>query len=163
MSVLVEPADVRPVADADVERLLVDAYVGGGFTSPERAAQVFAAAAVRARGTLLCAWLPGVDAPAGMVVVVGAGAPGARLAGDGEAEMHLLATSSAHRRAGVGRALVTAAMAHARAGGASRMVLWTQPAMRPAQALYAAAGFVRVPARDFAEGGRPFLVLVADL
>ena len=163
MSVLVQPVDIRPVADADVERLLVGAYVGGGFTSPERAARVFAAAAVRARGALLCAWLPGVDAPAGMVVVVPGGAPAARLAGDGEAEMHLLATSPEHRRAGVGRALVAAAMAHARAGGAARMVLWTQPAMHAAQALYGAAGFVRAPARDFTEEGRRYLVLTAGL
>jgi ribosomal protein S18 acetylase RimI-like enzyme len=163
VSVLVQPADVRPVADADVERLLVHAYVGGGFTSPERAARVFAAAAVRARGDLLCAWLPGVDAPAGMVIVVTGGAPAARLAGVGEAEMHLLATSPAHRRAGIGRALVAAAMAHARAGGAARMVHWTQPAMHAAQALYRAAGFVRVPDRDFAEEGRSFLVLAAGL
>ncbi|HTI34057.1 MAG TPA: GNAT family N-acetyltransferase [Miltoncostaea sp.] len=163
MSVLVQPADVRPVADAEVERLLVDAYVGGGFTSPERAARVFAADAVRARGDLLCAWLPGVDAPAGMVLVVAGGAPAARLTREGESEMHLLATSPDHRRAGVGRALVAAAMAHAREGGASRMMLWTQPAMHAAQSLYRAAGFVRVPERDFGEEGRTFLVFAAGL
>jgi hypothetical protein len=35
--------------------------------------------------------------------------------------------------------------------------------MHAAQALYGAAGFVRVPGRDFIEQGRRFLVLAADL
>jgi len=41
-------AQERVVADADLRALLAGAYVEGGFTAPERAAVIFAAAAVRA-------------------------------------------------------------------------------------------------------------------
>jgi GNAT superfamily N-acetyltransferase len=148
------------VSDACLERLLRDAYVGGGFTSPERAAEIFAAPAVRARGEVLCAWIHGAPDPAGVVVLVLPGGPGAD---GGEAQIHLLATSPAHRRAGAGRALVRAAMDGARRAGASRMALWTQATMEAAHALYRAEGFVRRPPRDLVEGERRYLCFTASL
>ena len=106
---------------------------------------------------------PGRPSLPGMVIVVPPTSAARRFAGDDEAEMHLLATASACRRMGVGRALVHAAMDHARTAGLSRMLLWTQTSMHAAQRLYASAGFVRVPGRDFSERGRHFLFFAADL
>ena len=161
MSIRVEPARDRPVSDADLERLLREAYVGGGFTAAERAAEIFAAPAVRARGELLCAWVPGSARPAGMVVLVLPS--GGRAKRGGEAQIELLATAPAHRRAGAGRALVRAAMDGARRAGASRMALWTQVTMDAAHALYRSEGFDREPARDRVEGGRTYLCFTAAL
>ncbi|MBV9946311.1 MAG: GNAT family N-acetyltransferase, partial [Myxococcales bacterium] len=152
----------RPVTDAALESMLRRAYVDEGFTSPEVAAKVFEAAAVRARGEILCAWADGQGEPVGMVVLVSPTSPGRRIARAGEAEIHLLAVDVRHRRSGVGRRLVEAAEARARVAGRERVVLWTQPAMRAAQRLYAACGYTRAPSRDaeiVALTGRAFLVL----
>ena len=163
VAIVVESTRDRDVPDAEMQRLLTQAYVEGGFTAPDRAEEIFAPAAVRARGEVLCAWRADSDDLAGMVIVVPHTSPARRFAGEGEAEMHLLATSSAVRRMGVGRALVDAAMDRARDAGLARMLLWTQTSMDAAQRLYAAAGFARVPGRDFEEGGRRFLFFAADL
>jgi ribosomal protein S18 acetylase RimI-like enzyme len=163
MTIRIETILERDVSDADLQRLFMRAYVEGGFTAPERAAEIFSPAAVRARGEVLCAWPAGWTSPAGVVVLVLPPSPARRLAGDDEAEMHLLATDPECRRMGVGRALVDAAMDRAREAGLRRMLLWTQPSMRAARRLYASAGFAREPERDFQVDGRRYLVLAADL
>jgi ribosomal protein S18 acetylase RimI-like enzyme len=161
--ILVASTRDRDAADRDLRRLLVRAYVDGGFTEPERASEIFAPGAVRGRGEVLCAWLPGLSGPVGMVVISPASSSSARFAVAGEAEMQLLATMPEHQGRGVGRALVGAAMREGHALGARRLLLWTQPSMLAAQRLYAREGFVREPARDFSEGGRPFLFYAVEL
>jgi ribosomal protein S18 acetylase RimI-like enzyme len=66
-----------------------------------------------------------------------------------EAELRALAVAPGAQGRGVGRALLTAALDRARAHGARYVVLCTQPAMRAAQRLYRAAGFVRLAERDW--------------
>jgi ribosomal protein S18 acetylase RimI-like enzyme len=163
VTIRIETIRDREVPDGDMQLLLTQAYVDGGFTAPDRAREIFAPAAIHARGDILCAWFAGSAELAGMVIVVPPTSAAKRFAGDDEAEMHLLATASAFRRMGVGRALVHAAMDHARKAGLSRMLLWTQTSMHAAQRLYASAGFVRVPGRDFSDSGQRFLFFTADL
>jgi ribosomal protein S18 acetylase RimI-like enzyme len=163
VTVRIESTRDHDVPDRDLERLLTQAYVEGGFTTPDRAAEIFAPAAVRARGDILCAWLAEPAVLAGMVVVAPPSSPARRFAADGEAEMHLLAIVPECRRMGIGRALVDAAMDHARDAGLRRMLLWTQPSMHAARRLYSSAGFVREPERDFREGDRSYLLFAADL
>jgi ribosomal protein S18 acetylase RimI-like enzyme len=152
----------HPIADGELEQLLYDVYVGGGFTDPAVAAQMFTAAAVRARGSLVTARTESGHL-LGMVIVVAPGSAGHRLGGPHEAEMHLLAVTRSARGKGVGTALIAAAMGSARDLGLPAMVLWTQPAMIEAQRLYLAAGFARAPARDFRHGTREFMVFEAKL
>jgi ribosomal protein S18 acetylase RimI-like enzyme len=163
VTIRIERARDREVPGRDLQRLLTQAYVEGGFTEPDRAARIFAPDAVRARGDVLCAWLAEPPRLAGMVVVAPPSSPASRFAREGDAEMHLLATAPECRRMRVGRALVDAAMGHARAAGLRRMVLWTQASMHAAQRLYASAGFVRRHEHDFEAGGRRFMVFAADL
>ncbi|MDI6098388.1 GNAT family N-acetyltransferase [Actinoplanes sp. NEAU-A12] len=59
-----------------------------------------------------------------------------------------LYVAAAHRRGGVARALLGHAVAGARAAGALRVSLQTEPGNTSAQALYAAAGFRPVPDLD---------------
>ena len=75
------------------------------------------------------------------------------------AEIHLLAVDPPWRGRGIGQALVDAAIGRARQGGASRILLWTQPTMVAAQRLYVRCGFQRAPELDFKRGNRQFLVL----
>ena len=67
----------------------------------------------------------------------------------GEIEVRALAVSPAAQGKGVGRALVGAAVERARERGSRHLVLSTQPAMLAAQRLYRAAGFERLPERDW--------------
>lgn len=155
-------ATATQVADADLEGLLKQVYVNGGFTEPSAGETMFRAADVRARGDLLLA----IDArgrPLGTVVTVLPGSPACRFATAGEAELQLLAVHQDHRRRGVGSALVDAALAAARRAGATRMILWTQPSMDAAHLLYLKHGFAHVPALDFSRGERRFRVFARAL
>ncbi len=87
----------------------------------------------------------------------------ARVAAD-EAEILTLAVMPPGRRAGLGRALLAAAMAEARARGASAMFLEVAEENTAARALYADAGFAAVGTRpNYYPGGAAALVLRARL
>jgi ribosomal protein S18 acetylase RimI-like enzyme len=81
------------------------------------------------------------------------------LAGPGEAEIRALAVVPEARGAGLGRALLAAAIDRAAAIGIRRLVLLTQPDMRAAHHLYEEAGFTRLPERDWSP--EPGLTLLA--
>ncbi|MCE6960245.1 GNAT family N-acetyltransferase [Cereibacter sphaeroides] len=71
---------------------------------------------------------------------------------DDIAKIRLLLVEPGMRRQGIGRLLLQAAMAHARAHGFRSMGLWTFDGQRAAEALYISAGFRLVtshPARSF--------------
>ncbi|MFN0249493.1 MAG: GNAT family N-acetyltransferase [Kofleriaceae bacterium] len=138
--------------DTEIEALLREVYVGGGFTSHEDAGR-FAGAAVRARGQVLVERAKD-GRLAGMIVVVPPRSTERRIATDEEAELQLLAVRGDQRRAGLGQRLVVAALEVVVASGAKRCVLWTQPTMHAAQRLYERCHFVREAARDFERGGR---------
>jgi ribosomal protein S18 acetylase RimI-like enzyme len=78
---------------------------------------------------------------------------GGALHGPGEAEIRALAVSPAARGQGTGQALLDAIISHAEAAGVTHLVLATLPAMRTAHHMYAKAGFVRLPERDWVPGG----------
>lgn len=68
-------------------------------------------------------------------------------------ELRLLAVAPGARGLGVGRALMEACVARARAAGAASLGLHTSESMTAARALYAAMGFAREPAHDFRPNG----------
>ena len=78
------------------------------------------------------------EGPAGLVL--------ARLAAD-EAEILTIGILPARRQGGLGRRLVEAAAAAARAAGAARLFLEVAESNQPARALYRAAGFQEVGRR----------------
>ncbi len=103
--------------------------------------------------------LPGafglIDARGGFVL--------ARVAAD-EAEILSIAVMPKARRVGLGRTLLTAAIAEARARGAAAMFLEVAAANAAARALYAQAGFREVGTRpNYYPGGAAALVLRAAL
>jgi ribosomal protein S18 acetylase RimI-like enzyme len=95
----------------------------------------------------------------GTVMLQPGPAPGETIAGLGEAEIRALAVIPEARGAGVGEALLSAVMGRAAATGVEHLVLLTQPGMKAAQRLYARAGFVRLPERDWSP--EPGLTLLA--
>ncbi len=100
---------------------------------------------------------PGVfgfaDAQGGMIL--------ARIAAD---EAEILTIGVTARRLGLGRGLLAAAIAAARAKGAAAMFLEVARGNEPARALYAAAGFAEVGARPgYYADGADAVVLRLDL
>jgi ribosomal protein S18 acetylase RimI-like enzyme len=69
--------------------------------------------------------------------------------GPGEAEVRALAVAPGAQGRGVGRALLQAVTDRAFRRGVHHLVLCTQPEMSAAQHLYKAAGFRRLPDRDW--------------
>ncbi len=135
------------VSDSEITILLSKAYVEGGFTTPERAANAFIPSAVRTRGELISARTPeGIFA--GMVIIVRPDAPARRMAESDEAEIHLLGVDPQFQGQGLGRLLMTKALDSIAKMGFQKTVLWTQPTMIPAHRLYESMGFVRANARD---------------
>lgn len=149
--------ELGDVGDDELFALLRTAFVDAGFTDPSLAATIFAPASVRARGTLITARDPASGRLLGVIVLVAPGAAVRQIAGDTEAEMHLLAVSPDARQQGVGQALVDTLVACAREKGWPRIVLSTQTGMHAAQRLYLRAGFSRAPERDWTRGTRGFL------
>jgi ribosomal protein S18 acetylase RimI-like enzyme len=150
------------VSDHELTSLLHQVYVEGGFTPASVAAEMFAAPNVRARGILIAAREQATRALLGSIVLVPPDRPARVIAHEREGELHLLAVMPQARRAGVGSALVRAALRHADALGWPRLALYTQARMHCAQRIYASLGFRRDPQRDFQRGERPFLAYARD-
>lgn len=71
---------------------------------------------------------------------------------------------SSARKQGVGKALIGACEARARALGFCSMVLSTQPGMLPAQALYRRLGYERNPDRDWSnKNGKSYIAFEKKL
>ena len=158
----IEPLDASGRFDRELESLLKMVYVGGGFTEPSLADSSFNGASVRARGDVLVA-KDSSGTLLGSVVVVASDSPARRFAVSGEAELHLLCVHPDQRGRGIGSALVSAALETACRSGATRMILWTQPTMTAAHALYQRHNFTRVPELDFSRGPRSFRVFAHTL
>jgi ribosomal protein S18 acetylase RimI-like enzyme len=157
---------VRNIEAADfvhAERLLEQVYIGEGHTAAEHRrwlADVPGCAASPKTTTFVA---EEGDALLGHVIVCRIGSPLAHLAGDGDAEVRLLATAPAARGRGIGEALVGACLDHARRSGCRRVVLSTQMTMEAAQRLYARLGFRRWPAADQTWDERRLLAYEIDL
>jgi ribosomal protein S18 acetylase RimI-like enzyme len=75
-----------------------------------------------------------------------------------EAEVRALAVAPGAQGRGAGKALVSAVIERAAASGIRHLLLSTRPTMEAAQHLYRAAGFTRLPERDWSPApGIPLL------
>ncbi|MEU7279676.1 GNAT family N-acetyltransferase [Streptomyces sp. NPDC045431] len=159
---------VRPEEHAALGELTAQAYLADGLLAfadsdeylielrdvAGRAADAEVLVAVERGGVEPGAAEPGVPGRGerllGGVTFAPGGGPLAELAGNGEAEIRMLAVACEDRRRGAGEALVRACVERARAAdGCRRVVLSSQQAMRTAHRVYERLGFVRTPERDW--------------
>ena len=90
------------------------------------------------------------------------GSPWHELAeGEHEGEFRMLAVAPAARGRGVGTALATLCEEHARAHGATAMVLSSLPEMTSAHRIYERLGYRREPGRDWSPVADVFLIAFA--
>jgi ribosomal protein S18 acetylase RimI-like enzyme len=143
---------IRPVAPDEYEalgELTVAAYRAAGETDEPYYPFLRDVAARATAATVLVA----VDAATGELLggvtyVAGSGPYAEGNFGDA-ATFRMLAVAPEARGRGVGRALVEAVIATARADGKPAIGIFTRPFMTAAQGLYASLGFKRVPALDW--------------
>ena len=144
--------EARPADHAEIAALTLAAYlrvpgVAGEADYLEELADVAGRAAAV---PVLVAVDPDDDASVlGAVAYVPGPGPLAETERPDEAGFRMLAVHPAAQGRGVGRALVEACIARARATGKARLVLLTLPAMATAQRLYERLGFRRTPERDW--------------
>jgi ribosomal protein S18 acetylase RimI-like enzyme len=187
----VEIRDARPDEFDELGDLRLDAYRADGFLSPESAyAPTLRALGADGRSVVLVAVEDRGSTPPGeasggcadgaergsaqpemrrrrilgTVMLQSGPAPGETMAGPGEAEIRALAVLPEARGTGLGRTLLAAVITRAVATGVQRLVLMTQPGMEAAHHLYQAAGFARVPERDWSpEPGVTLLAYALDI
>lgn len=157
----IDTGDKLHIKDADLQSLLLQVYVEGGYTSVEDAVTLFEPTAVRERGKLICARDKTHTRLAGMIILVPPNSPARRLAQSNEAEIHLLGVMPDYRGQGLGRKLVDTAIEQAMQYGYSKLILWTQLPMLAAQKIYESAGFIHVS--NFEKGGREFKLYEKNL
>ncbi len=153
----VKVRDARPEEFPSIGDLRVAAYRADGFLSE---ASTYAAT-LRTLGTdgtgeILAA----VDDERilGTVMLLSWPHGGEVVRAPGEAEVRALAVAEHARGRGIGRALLTAVTQRAAQRDVRQLLLLTHPDMRAAQHLYGAAGFCRLPDRDYRPGSGPALL-----
>ncbi|MDH5545235.1 MAG: GNAT family N-acetyltransferase [Gammaproteobacteria bacterium] len=129
-------------SDAEIFSILCDVYVDEGYTDVEHAQKAFEPDSVRKRGQIIAARSTQDQELAGLVILVHADTPAARLAKENESEIHLLCVRKGFRGQGLGRQLVSAVVELAQKANREKLILWTQTSMTAAQKLYESVGFV---------------------
>ena len=156
MEFTIDQLENTDISDDQIFNLLSEVYVQGGFTKPEVAATVFEPSKVKCRGILFISRESISNELAGIVIVVPASSQASFKAKEGECEMHLLGVHPKFRGQGVGRGLVEKSLSFAKENDFSKMILWTQRAMKEAQSLYGSVGFIRCG--EMVRNGIEFLI-----
>ena len=131
-----------------VGELVVEAYRTVGHDQDSEYNDYIRDVAARAsQSSVLVGFLGG--AVVGTVTYVPPASPMAEVEDPAGANVRMLGVDASVRGRGVGEALVVACIERARADGALRVRLHTEPFMTAAQRLYGRLGFVRDPAHDW--------------
>lgn len=135
---------------AEIGDLRLAAYRADGFLAPDSSyAPRLRDLGADGLGVVLVAVDGDGGSPLGTVMLQRWPDAGHVVQGAGEGEIRALAVRPGAQGAGVGRALLVAVIDRAVREGIRHLVLCTQPEMKAAQHLYEAAGFVRLPERDW--------------
>ncbi len=145
---------VRPAVPADypaIARITRDSYLTAGYFHDAEHPYMQRIQQVAVRAAAAPIWVAERDGGiVGSVTLAVAGDEFADIALPDELEFRMLVVDPAVQRGGIGRAMVEAIIAHARAlDGISAVGLTTGQDWHGAHALYESTGFHRVPERDW--------------
>jgi GNAT superfamily N-acetyltransferase len=159
---------VRPALPADYEdiaRITREAYLAAGYFNDAEHPYMQQIQRVGQRAQAAPVWVAEREGRlVGSVTLAVAGDKYADIALTDELEFRMLVVDPAVQRGGIGRAMVEAIIAHARAlDGIRAVALTTGQDWHGAHALYEATGFRRVPARDWLVPGTAIKLLVFRL
>lgn len=150
MEVDVEIREVRPEEHAALGDLIAEAYLRiDPDVSPGYLEHVRDVAGRAAACPVLVAVTDDGRVLGGVTYVPGPGTPFSETERPGEAGFRMLAVAPAAQGLGIGRRLVEACIARARADGRHRLALLTTIEMVAAHRLYERLGFRRAPDRDW--------------
>jgi GNAT superfamily N-acetyltransferase len=130
-----------------IGEMTASTYLAEGLAGPDYAGKLRDVAARADLTTVLVALVDG--SLAGSVTVVTRGGPYSEKSEPGTAVLRMLVTDPAFRSAGVGAALVEAAIGQARRDGCFVVRLSTRAIMTAACRLYERLGFTRTPEQDW--------------
>lgn len=150
-----------PADFAEVRRITRDAYLRAAhFAADHPYMSVLEDVEHRAEHAQV--WVAEVAGKvAAAVTLTFAGQPYSEVAQDGELEFRMLAVDPAHQGSGVGRAVVTRIVEHARQlPGINAISITSATFMEPAHRLYESLGFRRAPERDWYVPGEDVLLWV---
>jgi ribosomal protein S18 acetylase RimI-like enzyme len=151
--------DALPAEFADVGEIRVTAYRADGFLPPDSSYEPrLRTLGADGLGQVLVAERPD-GRLVGTIMLRGWPDAGQIVCGPGEAEIRALAVRPEARGEGVGRALLAAVLDRAVREQVRHLVLATEPDMKTAHRLYEAAGFTRLPDRDWSP--EPDVLLLA--
>jgi GNAT superfamily N-acetyltransferase len=162
------PVTVRPVSPEDyddVARITRDSYLAAGYFADAGHPYMIRIQQVADRAAAAVIWTAERDGKVvGSVTLARAGDPYADIARPDELEFRMLVVDPGVQRAGIGRALVQAIIAHARTlDGITGVSLTTGRDWHSAHALYESTGFRRAPERDWLVPGTEIQLLVYRL
>ena len=143
----VEVREARAAEHEAIGELTAATYLSEGYAGEDYAVHLRDVTGRAAHAVVLAGLVDGQLA--GSVTVATRGGPYAEGQPAGTAVIRMLVTDPAFRGAGVGTALVQAALARARADRCSEVRLSTQATMTAAHRVYERLGFVRTPERDW--------------
>ena len=151
--------DAYPGELPEIGELRLAAYRAHGFLAPDSSyAPRLRELGSDGLGVVLVAVDPDGSPPLGTVMLQSWPNAGHVVQGPGEGEIRALAVRPGAQGAGIGRALLSTVIERAARDGIRHLVLCTQPEMKTAQHLYEAAGFLRLPDRDWSpEPDEPLL------
>ena len=140
----------RPDDYAEIGEVTVAAYADFTTGTEDDYVRHLRDAARRDREAELWVATPGdSDRILGTVTICPPGSPWREIAQDGEGEFRMLAVAPDARGAGVGTALLQLTIERFRKAGDRAVVLSSLAEMTAAHRIYARAGFVRLPERDW--------------
>ena len=158
----IEVREVQPIEYEAAGRLVVDAYRTLGVAQSAAYEAEMADVGTRAAsGTVLVA-VVGSEIR-GCATFATGNSPLYEVDDPDGATIRMLGVAATARGQGIGEALARACIERARAAGARRIWLHTEPFMQAAHRLYERLGFVRAPEKDwrFEEEGEPDVILLA--
>jgi GNAT superfamily N-acetyltransferase len=153
----ITPYRQRAINPHDIESLLVDVFIGEGYTDGATRNR-FSIEQALSRGEVLVAHQTESGQVLGVAIAVAPTNTARQAANSDESEIQLLAVRPVARGRGVASALVAPCEQVSTGWGYEKIVLSTQLSMKAAHRVYERCGYAHYHSRDWSRNGKSYLV-----